>query len=308
MDQNRLDVLKHFLKYCKTELNIQSLPPIKLIKDPSWVSQRRSFGEYNPGTNELSVYILNRNLADVCRSLAHELVHHRQMELNMIYDEAGETGSEIENEANALAGILMRDYGKLNMSVYDLDPDPGTSLMEMRTREKSVIGSGTEHDIYNSSNNPDVLFKVGDKEAIDKWYDTFKSNPEIFPKVFRVGKMPKDNRYYVEVEKLDVDKFENDWDDLELALEDIGALDVDEGESFVDLYRTDGINSKKLVNIGKQLYKHDKNMYDFYMNLLTIINECEDAILITKGKSADLDVHKYNFGYSKDGKIKCLDI
>ena len=121
MDQSRLDILKHFLKYCKTELNIQSLPPIKLIKDPSWVSQRRSFGEYNPGTNELSVYILNRNLADVCRSLAHELVHHRQMELNMIYDEAGETGSEIENEANALAGILMRDYGKLNMSVYDLD-------------------------------------------------------------------------------------------------------------------------------------------------------------------------------------------
>lgn len=39
----------------------------------------------------------------------------------MIYDEAGETGSEIENEANALAGILMRDYGKLNLSVYDID-------------------------------------------------------------------------------------------------------------------------------------------------------------------------------------------
>ncbi len=39
----------------------------------------------------------------------------------MIEMNSGETGSEIENEANALAGILMRDYGKLNLSVYDLD-------------------------------------------------------------------------------------------------------------------------------------------------------------------------------------------
>ena len=131
MDQSRLDTIKHFLKYCKTELNIQSLPPIKLIRDKNWVAQRRSFGEYNPSTNEISVFILNRNLADICRSLAHELVHHRQMELDMIYDAAGETGSEIENEANALAGILMRDYGKLNLSIYDLDVKvPKTSLME----------------------------------------------------------------------------------------------------------------------------------------------------------------------------------
>ena len=121
MDQNKTDTLKHFLKYCKTELNIQSLPHIKLINDKSWVAQNRSYGEYNPNNNEIKVVVLGRNLADICRSLAHELVHHRQMELNMIYDKAGETGSEIENEANALAGILMRDYGKLNLSVYDLD-------------------------------------------------------------------------------------------------------------------------------------------------------------------------------------------
>ena len=121
MDQKKLDTLKDFLKFCKKELNIQSLPSIKFIKDRSFVEDNRSYGEYNPNENSLKVFILNRNLADICRSLAHELTHHRQKELNMIGDGSGNTGSEIENEANAMAGIIMRDYGKLNLSVYNLD-------------------------------------------------------------------------------------------------------------------------------------------------------------------------------------------
>lgn len=121
MDQNKRNILKHFIGFCKKELNIQSLPVIKLVRDKRFVEQYRSFGEYNPNNNSIKVFITGRNLADVCRSLAHELTHHRQNELNLIYNTAGETGTDIENDANAMAGILMRDYGKLNLGVYDLD-------------------------------------------------------------------------------------------------------------------------------------------------------------------------------------------
>lgn len=121
MDPKKLDTLKHFIRYCKKELNIQSLPRISMINDKSFVENYRSFGEYVPGEMSIKVFYLGRNLADVCRSLAHELVHHRQNELDLIYNEAGETGSDIENDANAMAGILMREYGKLNTDVYDLD-------------------------------------------------------------------------------------------------------------------------------------------------------------------------------------------
>lgn len=121
MNQKNLDILKHFVGFCKKELEIQSLPKISLVKDKSFVEMRRSFGEYNPGEMTVKVFIAGRNLADVCRSLAHELVHHRQQELNLIYSDAGETGTEIENDANAIAGIIMREYGKLNLSVYNLD-------------------------------------------------------------------------------------------------------------------------------------------------------------------------------------------
>lgn len=120
MNQKNLETIKHFLGFCKKELEIQSLPKISLVQDRSFVENYRSFGEYNPNKISIRVYTANRNLADVCRSLAHELVHHRQQELGLIYSSAGETGTDIENDANAVAGILMREYGKLNLNVYDL--------------------------------------------------------------------------------------------------------------------------------------------------------------------------------------------
>ena len=128
MPQNKLSILKDFIAFCKKELNIQTLPKVSLIKDKAFVEQNRSYGEYNPQTNTVKVFVTNRNLADICRSLAHELCHHRQNELDMIYDEAGNTGTDIENDANAMAGILMRDYGKKNVAVYDL----GTELNELK--------------------------------------------------------------------------------------------------------------------------------------------------------------------------------
>ena len=121
MNPNNKHIVADFVKYCARELNIQKLPHVKLIADKDWVSTYRSFGEYNPGTYTVKVYYLGRNTADVLRSLAHELVHHRQEELGMIEAMSGETGSDIENEANALAGVLLRDYGKQNVKIYDLD-------------------------------------------------------------------------------------------------------------------------------------------------------------------------------------------
>ena len=130
MNQNRLNTLKDFIGFCKAELNIQTLPKISLLNDKSFVEQNRSFGEYNPQTNAIKVVALNRNLADICRSLAHELCHHRQNELDMIYNEAGDTGTDIENDANAMAGILMRDFGKRNVDVYELGSLEKNNLRE----------------------------------------------------------------------------------------------------------------------------------------------------------------------------------
>jgi Zn-dependent peptidase ImmA (M78 family) len=54
------------------------------------------------------------------RSVGHELVHHKQNLEGRLNDSVkdGEDGSEIENEANAVAGKLIRIYGKLYPELY----------------------------------------------------------------------------------------------------------------------------------------------------------------------------------------------
>ena len=37
MDQNKLSVLKDFIAFCKSELNIQTLPKVSLLNDKSFV-------------------------------------------------------------------------------------------------------------------------------------------------------------------------------------------------------------------------------------------------------------------------------
>lgn len=181
-------------------------------------------------------------------------------------------------------------------------------LDEMHIKPKQVFNRGMEHEIYPSLKNPDILFKVGDLDIIDEWYEVFKSDSEIFPKVYKIGKVPNKNVYYVGLEKLDTNRFQKKWDDLELSMEDIGVLDVDRGETFSDLYMNEGSDAQVFKDIAIKLVNHSRNDYNFFVEFLTVIKKCEKAILKVMGKDTIVDVHKYNFGYSKDGKLKCLDI
>ena len=74
---------------------------------------------YDPNTNEISIYTKGRAFADICRSLAHEMVHQKQNELGLLEADSGNTGSDIENEANACAGIIMRNFGDVVGNLYD---------------------------------------------------------------------------------------------------------------------------------------------------------------------------------------------
>ena len=75
---------------------------------------------YYSTLGKLVVYAKDRAIVDICRSIAHELVHHKQnLEgrlVNTVKD--GEDGSPIENEANAVAGVIIRKYGKIKPEIY----------------------------------------------------------------------------------------------------------------------------------------------------------------------------------------------
>jgi len=112
-------ILKEFIRFAVKELGIQKLPSgLTLSYNNDDARSMHSFGSFNPNNDKIWLYVKNRNMADLLRTLAHELVHRKQAEDGRLELNSGETGSEIENEANAQAGILLRKFGKQNEEIY----------------------------------------------------------------------------------------------------------------------------------------------------------------------------------------------
>jgi hypothetical protein len=105
------NIVQDFIQHVTTELGIDPVPEIHLHTDPAWSEQNQSFGRYDPESHTLNVSMPNRHVMDVLRTVAHELVHCSQNQQHgQLPDDAGETGSRWENDANARAGVIMRDW------------------------------------------------------------------------------------------------------------------------------------------------------------------------------------------------------
>jgi cytidyltransferase-like protein len=114
------NIIKEFIKFAVKELGITRKPEgLTLSYNTDTARSRHTFGTFDPNDGKIWLYVKNRNMADVLRTLAHELVHRKQDEDGRIDYSSGNTGSEIENEANAKAGILLRKFGKNNENIYE---------------------------------------------------------------------------------------------------------------------------------------------------------------------------------------------
>jgi len=112
------EIINNFVKDVTEYLNIKG-DKIEISYDPTEAAEMKSFGKQTPSTGIIRVIATNRNLADVLRTLAHELVHRKQEKEGRLYNGAGEDGSDIENEANAEAAIIMRRFGKANPIIFE---------------------------------------------------------------------------------------------------------------------------------------------------------------------------------------------
>jgi len=113
-------ILHDFVKFAAEHLELKKLPKFDFIFDSRTSVDRKSFGGYMPGEQHIDVTVKNRHIMDVCRTLAHELVHFKQDLNEELNDEgAGATGSPQENEANAEAAVIMRNWGKKHPELFD---------------------------------------------------------------------------------------------------------------------------------------------------------------------------------------------
>ena len=168
VSKSKVQNIADFVEYSLKRLKLKDKPNIKLILGQTYSEQNGSLGGYSPETKDIYVVVPKRMTADICRTIAHELVHRKQDEMGYIRNSgvAGQTGSPIENQANSIAGILLRDYGKINKTIYT----EGLVLNEVSNMSG---GNGSE-------DRPDGAFlpkgaarKLGARDGYnnsDKWY------------------------------------------------------------------------------------------------------------------------------------------
>ena len=115
-------ILLDFIRFAAKDLELNSLPKFDFVFDSAEAMERRSFGGYAPGDEHITITVSNRHINDVLRTLAHELVHYKQDLANELEDDdAGSTGSPQENEANARAAVILRNWGKKYPEYFGLE-------------------------------------------------------------------------------------------------------------------------------------------------------------------------------------------
>jgi len=114
------EALKEIFKVAREEFEIQNTPQLHLRQDEE--NSQGIFGKtayYNPTDQSIVLYITNRHSKDICRSFAHELVHHHQNERGDL--ELGDASQatyaqddphmrKMEMEAYLKGNLLFRDW------------------------------------------------------------------------------------------------------------------------------------------------------------------------------------------------------
>jgi LysM repeat protein len=108
--------IKDFIKWSMKTLNVKTKPKFTLSKNTDQAQAGHHTGVHSG--DRIWVYIGNRNLIDIFRTIFHELVHQRQEELNMIKDGDSYPGSPIEAMADMMAGKYIKIYGKEHPEIF----------------------------------------------------------------------------------------------------------------------------------------------------------------------------------------------
>jgi len=119
LTDDKKKVLDKFVLFVKKQLELKTIPTIKIQNDREGLKTTANY-DYTKENKLIKVCAMNRALVDVCRSIAHELVHHKQFEDGRLEVKPPDIGGEIEDEANAKAGQFIKMYSKEDPTIYDL--------------------------------------------------------------------------------------------------------------------------------------------------------------------------------------------
>ena len=130
------NIVHTFLPFVKKELGIKELPKIHFVYDSKFAKRIAAFGQIKD--NRIVIDIQGRQTMDILRTLAHELTHYRQHKRGVTG--SGHAGAPTENEANKLAGTIVRKFGEKHSGLFSL-----SSVNEAKKKRKKTIDIDSEH-------------------------------------------------------------------------------------------------------------------------------------------------------------------
>ena len=104
-----------FAKHCVKELGIKGKVKITLSKHQTGMP---TAGYFNPNDCTVFVAVHNRAIADVMRTLSHELTHCKQQQDGIDFPNDDDGLQPLEDEANTMSGRLVRFYGRKHKDIY----------------------------------------------------------------------------------------------------------------------------------------------------------------------------------------------
>ena len=112
-NSDKLSLIRKFVDFCIKSLKVEN--PVKIVLTDEKLEN--TFAKYIPRLCLMKIHIKDRHLADILRSVAHELKHHQQSEKGE--NLTNKDGSPTENDANIFSGIVVRKFGRFHPEIYE---------------------------------------------------------------------------------------------------------------------------------------------------------------------------------------------
>jgi hypothetical protein len=148
--------LEIFVKFAAKELGLSKLPKIRFVGKSQ--NSKLAFG-HSIG-DEIYVRITDRHPGDVMRTIAHEMIHFKQ---NIM----GKKGKQFrEDEANALAGRIMRKYNSSYPDVFKTKPIPSNIAETESLVPANIIGNSSSTQGTGAIDKIDPLLATVKKKKL----------------------------------------------------------------------------------------------------------------------------------------------
>tara|TARA_Y100000592_G_scaffold46384_1_gene73612 strand:+ start:724 stop:1629 length:906 start_codon:yes stop_codon:yes gene_type:complete len=138
---------------------------------------------YNPNDASITIFVTKRHPKDILRSLAHELVHHKQNE-DGNFDDIGEVGEGYAQSNEKLRGMEREAYEKGNMCFRDWEDGYKNAVLESIYKQQQILRRNKTMDIHKWKNNElnrllMERFGINEKKDGNKKTDKHDDSPKL---------------------------------------------------------------------------------------------------------------------------------